>query len=215
MRACCSPEAFPGHLDSTTPPIRPPSSVYSSYFPKPFRITSFADPHSLTPIESHLYEKPGGGGGHCFPSFTFSSLISPLVYPDLASGHSTCHFCFALRRSAIISPTRLASRDTGHEFHFLLAPRRCTYIFSFHTPAHSFALRKMLSPAFSVACALFKKTEFPQPLSDQYDAHSLQKTPGVRLPRLAFRSPPVNPATARSLLPHAKQILCRLTAISC
>jgi hypothetical protein len=28
----------------------------------PFRITSFADPHLLTPIESHLYKKQGRGG---------------------------------------------------------------------------------------------------------------------------------------------------------
>ena len=30
---------------------------------KPFRITSFADPHPLTPLESHLFEKQGGEGG--------------------------------------------------------------------------------------------------------------------------------------------------------
>ena len=29
----------------------------------PFRITSFADPHPLTLIESHSYEKHQGGGG--------------------------------------------------------------------------------------------------------------------------------------------------------
>jgi hypothetical protein len=36
---------------------------HSSLATIPFRITSFADPHLLTPIESHLYKKQGRGGG--------------------------------------------------------------------------------------------------------------------------------------------------------
>ena len=66
MRFSCPPEAFPGQLASTTPLIRPHSSMPSAYFPKPFRMIFLREPYPLTPMESHSYEKHGGGGGTCF-----------------------------------------------------------------------------------------------------------------------------------------------------
>jgi hypothetical protein len=46
-------------LNRCLPP--PLTSVNSVPGVIPFRITSFADPHQLTPIESHSYKKQGGG----------------------------------------------------------------------------------------------------------------------------------------------------------
>ncbi len=54
----------------------PSPKVFSHFFPIlvtrhcslatiPFRITFFADPHPLTPIESHSYKKHRGGGYRC------------------------------------------------------------------------------------------------------------------------------------------------------
>ena len=37
-------------------------TAYRRSAANPFRITSFADPHPLNPIESHLYINHGGGG---------------------------------------------------------------------------------------------------------------------------------------------------------
>jgi hypothetical protein len=51
------------HIDSLAPSPSPRHI--------PFRITSFADPHRLTPIESHLCEKQGRGWGRLFVALLF------------------------------------------------------------------------------------------------------------------------------------------------
>src|SRR5580698_9202795 len=51
-----------GALKSALNNTRPLTSArHSSNAPIPFRITSFADPYHITPIESHLYKKQGRG----------------------------------------------------------------------------------------------------------------------------------------------------------
>jgi hypothetical protein len=56
--------------------------------PRPisFRITSFADPHPLTPIESHLCKKHIGGGYRCEPVFRVPK--SCLQHPSVTVGRS-------------------------------------------------------------------------------------------------------------------------------
>ena len=69
----CKPSNLP-----TFQPINPPTFLQ----PIPFRITSFADPHPLTLIESHLYRKQGRGWvpGHLAPT----QALNPCVTHDNA-----------------------------------------------------------------------------------------------------------------------------------
>ena len=80
----------PLRTKSVTPSSHPSSTI-------PFRITSFADPHHLTPIESHLYKKQGRGGvsqpTQTVPQFstdskhpTNSNARSPIPFMRLLHG---------------------------------------------------------------------------------------------------------------------------------
>jgi hypothetical protein len=69
------------HID---PLELPPSPRHSSASVIPFRITSFADPHPLTPIESHLCKKQGRGWGIKGPNPT-----QPLPHFPTTSKHPT------------------------------------------------------------------------------------------------------------------------------
>jgi hypothetical protein len=51
------------------------SEVEGSIATIPFRITSFTDPHLLTPIESHLYKKQGRGYAKQLSDPSASSFI--------------------------------------------------------------------------------------------------------------------------------------------
>jgi hypothetical protein len=101
MHSLCSPEAFPGHLGRFTPLIRPHSLVPAPPSRNPFRITSFADPHPLTPIESHLSEKQGRGS--LGPLMDSTRSAAPPAY-QLLSFHTIAHsFALAKSLSSVIS----------------------------------------------------------------------------------------------------------------
>jgi hypothetical protein len=62
-----------------------PASQLSS---NSFRITSFADPYSLTPIESHLYKKHGMGVPMSVSScFFFASLLHYIFNSFILKGN--------------------------------------------------------------------------------------------------------------------------------
>lgn len=73
---CLSLTARPAHAMG-----RPPNATI------PFRITSFADPHRLTSIESHLCKKQGRGWGPypvpLYPSLTHSNARNPFPFNGL------------------------------------------------------------------------------------------------------------------------------------
>ena len=89
-----------GSSDPSSSPI--PDSFDATI---PFRTTSFADPHHLTPIESHLSKKQGGGGGRCqrFPPTQTLPLFST------ASEHATHR---NVRNSTPFMRLRHSSLDT-------------------------------------------------------------------------------------------------------
>src|SRR5580704_8128536 len=82
-----------GSLDPLFPstpratPTNAPNSVkirpHEKRARKPFRIKSFADPHPLTLIESHLYKKHGGGGSPQWDrlSVCLWLLCPPTIHP--------------------------------------------------------------------------------------------------------------------------------------
>ena len=68
--------------------IRPRRTVppaFAAHSPKPFRIIFFADPHPLTPLESHSYKKQGEGP---LPS---PKLVHPSLLPNRAQTRHTRH----------------------------------------------------------------------------------------------------------------------------
>jgi hypothetical protein len=87
----------------------------------PFRITSFADPHPLTLIESYLYKKQGRGWGIPYPAQTLPFFSTASKHPTHGNArnsnffrgllHGSLHtrcggICLSLRGSAHSAPLR-------------------------------------------------------------------------------------------------------------
>ena len=108
----------------------------------PFRITSFADPHPLTPIESHLCKKQGRGWGRCqrfHPTQTLPLFSTASKHPIRRNSRKPSHSIGLLTFlctprdgggttiSGCLPPgfSIHTSRVTGHGSHLLCSARLC------------------------------------------------------------------------------------------
>src|ERR671922_873377 len=82
-----------------------PQNLRGTFLPKSrnsrnsFQITSLADHHTLTPIESHPYEKTWGAGApssEARASFAFCFAKTPLYFQSVAGCSSRNSFLFKL-----------------------------------------------------------------------------------------------------------------------
>src|SRR5579859_267171 len=94
---------------------------------KPFGITSFADPHRLTPIESQIYEKHRGVG--CL--FRLGARTRHTCHH-----HSACKpfFINRLRTLSIINRGGGLRAHLSFKFHFNFLPRASRFASTLGTP---------------------------------------------------------------------------------
>lgn len=105
--------ALPRSPAALTSAAKRPQNTSIEYHRNSFRITSFADPSHISLLESHLFEKQGGGvrprilGPHSLASaklFSINNLrtlqtTKPVPYPEYFRAHAhLCTACFRLLR---------------------------------------------------------------------------------------------------------------------
>jgi hypothetical protein len=152
--------------------------------PKSHGITSFADPHPLTPIGSYRFRKHGGQGG-CFSCFPSSAQV-PASSPQTWSYHHTdtlprlisfvSHSYATLASRTVLRDEN--TRGVGGFFPFWNSP--LSFAFPRRSDVQTCRRSNVLysSPLFSNSCALFCPTAVRQLFWNQQVPHCFYRNGG-------------------------------------